>query len=111
MKIPLSAIALSCLLPALGSSAVAAEIQVQAPVVNVEPIPGPSRQIEECPPKPANGLAATLGWDLGLSCTSRTLASDRIDAYRVFYRWDDRVHSQIMDSNPGSSVALTLKLN
>jgi hypothetical protein len=84
---------------------------VQAPVVNVEPIKSPNRQIEECPEKPAGGLAATLSWDLGESCIVRSVASDRIDGYRVFYRWDDRVYSQVMDSRPGASIALTLKVN
>lgn len=95
----------------LSSYAFAAEIHVQAPVVNVEPITGPGEEIEECPPKPDNGLAATLGWDLGLTCTTRTIESDRVDAYRVFYRWDDRVYSQVMQDRPGSSIALTLKIN
>jgi len=89
----------------------AAEIQVQAPVVNVEPITAPDTQIEECPAKPQSGLAATLRWDLGLQCTIRTVGSDRIDGYRVYYRWDDRVHSQIMTAKPGDYIGLTLKIN
>lgn len=95
----------------LSGAASAAELRVQAPVINVEPIRAPALLIEECPEKPPRGLAATLRWDLGLSCTTRTVPSDRIDGYRVFYRWDDRVHSQVMATRPGETVSLTLKIN
>ena len=89
----------------------AGELRVEAPVVNVETIAGPERLVEACPEKPAAGLTATLRWDLGISCTTRRVASEQISGYRVFYRWDNRVYSQVMDHNPGSSVPLRVSLD
>jgi len=89
----------------------AAELTVQAEVINVEPVTAAATQIEECPDKPQGGLATTLRWDLGLTCTTRRVASDRIEGYRVFYRWDDRVHSRIMATPPGDHISLSLKIN
>lgn len=95
----------------LSGAVAAAELQVEAPVVNVEAIRAPALLLRDCPEKPQRGLAATLRWDLELSCTTREVPSDRIDGYRVFYRWDDRVHSQVMATRPGATVSLTLKIN
>ena len=67
--------------------------------------------METCPSKPAAGLGATLRWDLGISCSTQRVPSNEITGYRVFYRWDNRVYSQIMDSNPGASIALTVSLD
>ena len=89
----------------------AGELRVSAPVVNVEPIASPDRVVETCPAKPANGLGATLRWDLGISCSTHRVPSDEITGYRVFYRWDNRVYSQIMDRNPGASIALTVSVD
>jgi len=93
------------------SLAQADEIRVSAPVVNVEPIASPDRVVETCPAKPANGLGATLRWDLGISCSTHRVPSDEITGYRVFYRWDNRVYSQVMDSNPGAHIALKVSLD
>lgn len=99
----------SLLLTAL--PALAGEMRVEAPVVNVEPLTGPDRIEEVCPEKPSAGLVDTLRWDLGLSCTSRRVADTRVSGYRVFYRWDNRVYSQVMASKPGDTIALTVSLD
>jgi hypothetical protein len=104
-----AALALTTLIAA--GLAQAGEISVSAPVVNVEPIASPDRLVESCPAKPAGGLGATLRWDLGISCSTHRVPSDEITGYRVFYRWDNRVYSQIMDRNPGAHIALTVSLD
>jgi len=89
----------------------AGELRVEAPVVNIEPIAGPERLVENCPEKPEAGLTATLRWDLGVSCSTTRIASEQVSGYRVFYRWDNRVYSQVMDHNPGATVPLRVSLD
>ena len=90
----------------------AGEFQVRAPVVDVEPITEPAMEVEHCADQPsAHTLSATLAWDLGLNCQKETIASDRVTGYRVFYRWDDRVYSQVMSAAPGATVALKVRVD
>lgn len=91
----------------------ARELQVRAPVIDVEPVTEPGLEVEHCPDKPADGvsLAAIMAWDLGLDCRSERIDSGRVAGYRVFYRWDDRVYSQVMSSRPGSTIPLTVTLD
>ena len=92
--------------------AAAGELRVQAPVVDVEPISAPPTRIEHCDDKPMNGsLAQTLAWDLGLNCREEVLNSGAITGYRVFYRWDDRVYSQVMASAPGATIPLKVRID
>ena len=56
-------------------------------------------------------LAQTLAWDLGMNCREEVLDSGAITGYRVFYRWDDRVYSQVMASAPGATIPLTVRLD
>lgn len=95
------------------SPAHARELQVRAPVIDVEPVTEPALEVEHCPEKPGNGsgLAALMAWDLGLDCRTERIDSDRVTGYRVFYRWDDRVYSQIVSSRPGSTIPLTVRLD
>lgn len=96
----------------MGSTASAGELSVRAPVVDVEPIRGPSRTVEYCDDKPVNGsLSQTLAWDLGLNCRVENIESAAVTGYRVFYRWDDRVYSQVMAAAPGSTIGLTIRLD
>lgn len=102
----------------IGGATAAGELSVQAPVVNVEPLKGPSRTVEYCDDKPADddsgqrpGLTRILAWDLGLNCRTERIGSTEITGYRVFYRWDDRVYSQVMASAPGATIGLTVRLD
>ena len=110
-KINVSAIAV--LMAILGAgTAMAGELRVQAPVVDVEPISAPPTRIEHCDDKPLNGgLAQTLAWDLGLNCREELLESGAITGYRVFYRWDDRVYSQVMAAAPGDTIPLKIRID
>lgn len=96
----------------ISSAAAAAELDVRAPVVSVEPIAAPNQTVTDCPEQPASGtLGATLRWDLGLTCRQRVVRSDGVQGYRVFYRWDNRIHSLVMGSDPGATVALKVRIN
>ena len=99
------------LLMLISAQAGAGEILVDAPVVNVETMTGPDRIVQVCPEKPADGLTETLRWDLGVSCTSERIPATEISGYRVFYRWDNRVYSQVMDRRPGKTIALSVSLD
>jgi len=96
----------------LCGAASAAELEVNAPVVSVEPIAAPTRTVVDCPEHPATGsLGATLRWDLGLTCSRRQAKSDGVQGYRVFYRWDDRIRSLVMPTDPGATVALRVRID
>lgn len=93
-------------------TALAGELKVQAPVVDVEPIKAPATSVEYCDDKPEGGsLAQTLAWDLGLNCRVERIESTAVTGYRVFYRWDDRVYSQVMAAAPGTTIPLTVRLD
>ena len=86
-------------------------VSVEAPVVDVEPITAPAEEIEFCDDKPTDGtLSALLAWDLGLNCRTERIESREVTGYRVFYRWDDRVYSQVMASAPGATIPLKLRI-
>jgi len=95
------------------TAAFAGSLTVQAPVVDVQPVTEPAREVQRCDAKPdeSRGLAATLAWDLGLNCRTERIESGRVTGYRVFYRWDDRVYSRIMASSPGDTVPLSVRLD
>ena len=95
-----------------GQPASAGELRVQAPVVDVEAINAPPVRVEHCADKPANAsLSDVLAWDLGLRCRTEMVASEAVTGYRVFYRWDDRVYSQVMTSRPGDTVPLKVRVD
>lgn len=95
-----------------GQPASAGELRVEAPVVEVEAIRAPPVRMEHCADKPTNAsLSSMLAWDLGLQCRTETVASETVTGYRVFYRWDDRVYSQVMASRPGDTVPLKIRVD
>lgn len=91
----------------------AGSLTVQAPVVDVQPVTEPAREVQRCDGKPdeSRGLAATLAWDLGLNCRTERVESGRITGYRVFYRWDDRVYNRVMAQSPGDTIPLNVRLD
>lgn len=94
------------------TQALAGELRVQAPVVDVEAISAPPMRVEHCDDKPVNvSLAQVMAWDLGLNCRTELVSSDAITGYRVFYRWDDRVYSQVMASRPGPTIPLKVRVD
>lgn len=97
----------------LTGNAFAGELRVSAPVIDVEPIPGPASEVQRCDGKPSASasLADLLAWDLGLNCRTERVESATVTGYRVFYRWDDRVYSQVMSSAPGPTIPLRVRLD
>ena len=94
------------------TQALAGELRVQAPVVDVEAISAPPMRVEHCDDKPVNAsLSRIMAWDLGLGCRTELVSSDAITGYRVFYRWDDRVYSQVMTSRPGATIPLKVRID
>ena len=90
----------------------AGEFRVEAPVVDVEPITAPAQVVEHCDDKPTDSnLSALLAWDLGLNCRTERVESREVTGYRVFYRWDDRVYSQVMASAPGATIPLKVSID
>ena len=39
------------------------------------------------------------------------IESSTVTGYRVFYRWDDRVYSQVMASTPGATIPLKVRID
>ncbi len=96
------------------SAAVSGELRVHAPVVNVEPVKGPDRTVEECEERPNAqdaGIGRTLAWDLGVTCTTHRVPSTEITGYRVYYEWDNRIYNQVMADYPGATVPLRVTVD
>ncbi len=62
--------------------------------------------------KPAtnSGLSALLGWDLLHDCDMMS-ATKVVTGYQVFYEWDDRTYSRMMNQRPGATVRLLLTVD
>jgi hypothetical protein len=106
-------IALATLLMALAAPAFAAEMRAHGDVVDVEPLTGAASAgpADHCqPPRPDSsaGLAELLAWDLRVTCPP---AAAPVTGYRVYYRWDGRVYSQVMRERPGPTVPLRVRLD
>lgn len=86
----------------------AAEILVQAQVVDVVAVDGGTlRPVGDCRrPRPAAdaGLVDLLGWDLRVGCPAPP------NAYRVYYRWDGRTYSRVTAEPPGDTVPLRVRI-
>lgn len=102
----------SAVLAVLATPAIAADMQVAGEVIDVVPLggtatagPAPGCQ----PPRPRDnaGLAELLAWDLRLTCPRASPAA----GYRVFYRWDGRTYSMVMQDPPGATVPLRVRID
>lgn len=94
----------------------AAEFYARAPVVSVEPIRevGHQRHLAQAclEGKPqTDSLVELLDWDLGTRHCEMFETSETIIAYRVFYRWDDKVFSQELPDHPGETIPVRVVLN
>ena len=90
-----------------GAPAAAAEMQAEAPVVDVVPVNASGAGGCQ-PPKPWRGAGLTelLAWDLRASCSAAS-----VSAYRVYFRWDGRTHSRVMAHHPGATVPVRVTLD
>ena len=56
-------------------------------------------------------VAALGGFPERTPLGPKVVAKHDRDGYRVFYRWDDRVYSQIMAAAPGATIVLSVQLD
>lgn len=89
----------------VSSAAGAEEFIERADVVRVEPILSEvgGRRCNAPIPK-SDDLMTLLRWDL---CEDP--AAREATAYRVFYRWDDRTYSRVMNRQPGPTVPIRVR--
>lgn len=100
----------------ISSASMAAEVFVaDAEVIRTEPIIKMRQQrslAQECvtaKPKSAD-LVVLLHWDLGTGYCASYAQEELITGYRVFYRWDDHVFSQVMAQQPGARIPVRVRL-
>ncbi len=94
------------LLPSVGHGA---ELRGLASVVDVVPLGGAADGGDCAPPRPSGlDLAALLAWDLRLDCPD---PAPPVAGYRVFYRWDGRTYSLVMDRHPGATLPVRVRLD
>jgi uncharacterized protein YcfJ len=86
-----------------------------ADVVRSEPIvQSHQRRVlsDQCATKPAQpDLLNLLYWDLGTGPCADVIEEERITGYRVYYRWDDHVFSQLMAQQPGDQIPIRVSVN
>ncbi len=86
-----------------------------AEVVYTEPIIKLHRQrslAQECvAAKPrSTDLIVLLHWDLGTGYCASHKQEERITGYRVFYRWDDHIFSQVMAQQPAGRIPVRVQI-
>ncbi len=104
-----------CLLSLCGMSH-AAEFTAEADVVSAEPILRFQTSIHrtaECTAKPAPGasLTALLEWDLVVGACRQQERHERVDGYRVTYRWNGRLYEQTLREDPGATVPVSVRIH
>ncbi len=94
----------------------AAEFYDRAQVIRSEPITriDEYRHLsEDClGGKPqTDNLVEILDWDLGTGLCERLERIETITGYRVFYRWDNQMFSQVLLEDPGETIPVRVVLN
>ena len=99
------------LLSLAGQSVHAQQLQVNAPVVGVEPIYATPRSHCDVPSPPQGaGIGAALQWDLAGRCRIE-VADEKIVRWRVQYEWDNRTFTVETSRKPGAEIPITITLN
>lgn len=98
-------------------TAQAADMLVEARVLDVEPVVG-SRQVAESSdrcaaagPAPRNDLVELLRWDLQVACAPVYRTERIVTGYRVRYEWDGRIHTRILQQPPSGTVRLRVSIH
>lgn len=107
----LLALAACAALPAL-----AGELLVEGPVLDVEPLLETrwhEARVGDCTPaRPTRpDPVALLAWDLRVDCRTERRAEEVTTGYRVVYEWEGRRHTRVMDAPPGETVTLRVRLD
>jgi len=92
------------------------EFVADADVIHTEPITKTRQRrslAEECvTAKPrSDDLVLLLHWDLGTGYCASHKQEQLVTGYRVFYRWDDHVFSQVMTQEPGERIPIRIRLD
>jgi hypothetical protein len=93
------------------------ELRAWGEVVHAEPIRTSHNVLREqgdCnPARPDTDatLAELLGWDLRIDCTQVIDREERVDGYRVTYRWDGRTLETVMSEPPADRIALDIRID
>lgn len=95
--------------------AFAAEFYDNARVVRSEPImriEQHRRLSEDClGGKPqTDNLIELLNWDLGTGHCEQIERTETITGYRVFYKWDNQMFSQVLTEPPGDTIPIRVDL-
>ena len=62
--------------------------------------------------KPRSGsLVQLLHWDLGTGHCERIEEHETITGYRVIYKWNDQLFSQVMTERPGERIPLRIEVD
>jgi hypothetical protein len=88
----------------------------EADVIHTEPIVKMHQQrslAQECVTTKPNSadLVTLLHWDLGTGYCASHEQEPLITGYRVFYRWDDHVFSQVMRQEPGERIPVKVRID
>ena len=100
-----------------GAHGHAGEILALGKVLRVVPISTKSHVVErsgDCEPvKPArdSDLVALLEWDLRVDCRTIRREVEVVEAYRVYYEWDERVYDTVMPERPADSIPLRVTVH
>ncbi|MDZ7684840.1 MAG: hypothetical protein U5O39_07375 [Gammaproteobacteria bacterium] len=107
----LMSLLMSLLLSALSWPLSAAEFYTHAQVIRTEPIEADSETVICRTGSPrADDLIATLAWDLCTGDFASIETTTRINGYRVYYKWNDREMSRVVDAPPGPRLPIRVRL-
>jgi len=89
----------------------AQQLHVDARVLGIEPIYAAARTHCDVPsPDAADGLGATLQWDLAGRCREEPAGTEAI-RWRVQYEWDNRTFTTETGRKPADTIPIILTLN
>ena len=100
----------------LAATAQAAEFAAHADVVSVEPIVrhhSATRRADACLEAPTRdrGLTALLQWDLATGSCRQIDRRETVDGFRVTYRWNGRLYTQVLASDPGPTLPVAVRVH
>jgi hypothetical protein len=98
--------------PALGEEVFEAEAEVilTEPITRMRPQRSLAQDCVTTRPRKTD-LVALLHWDLGTGHCVSHRQEEQITGYRVFYRWDDHIFSQVMTQAPGDRIQVRVRID
>lgn len=87
-----------------------AEVVLTEPIIKMRPQRLLAQECVKTKPRSAD-LVVLLHWDLGTGYCLSHKQEELITGYRVFYRWDDHVFSQVMAQEPGERIPVRVRID